>query len=148
MGGSESKPDLSEQGGLTFPCCTQGRSDEDFGKNRKGILEQRTSGSFKKSQRRSGSFKNSDEVENVNAAGSSRSPPRQSNSSSNIWIDMKSWQKSGSWNSKIGKESQGSRNWNSGEQRALENAVEMAAARLKIKPPGFFAIQVKSSTRD
>jgi hypothetical protein len=37
---------------------------------------------------------------------------------------------------------QNSCNLSPAEQRSLENAVEMAAANLKQKPPGFFAVQV------
>jgi hypothetical protein len=150
MGGAESKPGLSEESGQSFDfCCTKKRRDGEGGVERRRVPEKRT-GSFKLSDRKSGSFRSSDGSEDKVAASSPRSQPMQRKSSSNLF-DISSWQDSGIWNFQGGdspkgeKESQKSCNWSSKDQKALEKAIELAAGQMKIKPPGFFAIQVRFS---
>jgi hypothetical protein len=116
--------------------------------------------------RKSGSFKAS-ESPDTKKDSSRRRPSSFSMSSGNLFHDSEtekakidSISQSGSFNSKSFsgilrgivadntddvKSEQLLNNWSPGQQKSLEHAIELAACSMHIKPPGFFAVQVRTT---
>jgi hypothetical protein len=147
-------------------CCTEKRSAQKISvAERKRSSGKRTSGSFKAAHRFSNfewviskdSPLSLSESQEAKIEGHPSLDKKPNTSSSDLSMDAEhattipqsgSWRGSNSSFRSSGKGAamfQNSCDWPSAEQRSLESAVEMAAAYMKLKPPGFFVIQVGRS---
>jgi hypothetical protein len=155
MGGSESRVKVpSSICGMLEICSAEKHPAKKQNVDRKRPDGNRTSGSFKKTNNSLNS-----EIVGIDSppkiGGHPSSDRKLNTSSSDLSMDAEhvtAIPQSGSWrgsNSSFRSSGKGAAmlqssccDWPSAEQRALENAVEMAAAYMKLKPPGFFAVQV------
>jgi hypothetical protein len=137
-------------------CCGEKRPKQKLGVGRR----RQSAGSFKATN----SFSNSEMVMGKNSPRPTKTDtkghdslektPKRSNSEPDMDIESGStipksgsWRGSGSSFRSSGKGEtvfQNSCDWSLADQRSLEYAIESAAQHMKQKPPGFFAIQVKS----
>ena len=159
MGTSASQTAASDTQGLAGLCCLNKRPDQKGSNERVKYSAPRTSGSFKaakaqlkkvdvetESRRLKSCMKRSDSFVEVPAAKLSSSA--SSNHGSPKSRPDSASRRSGSDRFSVADTDeifvkQRVRDWDTSEQKSLQNAVEMASAHLKVQPPGFFAIKVR-----